>query len=77
MSLKQKALLITLGLFALAAVAGYTVGFILANVSTQTIINALAIGFFVFFGWVLYGVTLSRLEYQESLKELKKTFDNK
>jgi cytochrome c biogenesis protein CcdA len=70
LSLKQKALLITVGLFVLAAVAGSVVGFIVANVSTQTIINALAIGFFVFFGWVFYGVTLSQLEYKEKLKEM-------
>jgi len=77
LSLKQKALLITLGLFATAAVSGSIVGFILAHVSTQTIINTLAIGAFVFLAWVMYGVTLSRLEYQESLKNLKETFDKK
>jgi len=72
LSLKQKALLITLGLFALAAVAGSVVGFIVAHVSAQTIMNALAIGFFVFFAWVFYGVTLSQLEYKEKLKEITK-----
>ncbi len=70
LSLKQKALLITLGLLALAAVIGGTVGFILAHVSTQTIINALAIGGFVFLAWGFYGIILSQLEYKEKLKEM-------
>lgn len=70
LSLKQKALLITLSVFAIAILSGSAIGFILANVSTQTILNALAFGSFVFLAWMLYGVILARLEYNQSLKEM-------
>jgi hypothetical protein len=70
LSLKQKALAHTLGMFALAIVASVAVTFILANVSTTVLVNALGIGLFAFFAYMFYGITLSRLEYNEKLKEM-------
>lgn len=52
-----------------AAVAGI-VAFIIANVSFQTILNALAVGFIAFCVYVLYGICLSQLKYEEKLKEM-------
>jgi FtsH-binding integral membrane protein len=70
LSLKHKALLITLGTFALALVAGTMVAFILEYVSTQTIIYALVIGAVAFFAHVYYGITLNQLEYKAKLQEM-------
>jgi len=72
LSLKQKALVQTIGMFALAIVTAIAVTFILANVSAATIANAFMIGSFVFLAYVFYGITLSRLEYNEKLKEMAK-----
>lgn len=70
LSIKQKALLQTIGLFAIAIITGSVVAFILANVSTQVVLNALGVGFIAWFGYLFYSLTLSRLEHQEKLKEM-------
>ena len=75
LSLKQKALVQTIVLFAIAIVSGWVVAFILANVSTQVILNALAVGFIAWFGYLFYSLTLSRLEHQEALKEMTEKKD--
>jgi hypothetical protein len=75
LSLKQKALFQTIGLFALAIPVAIIVTYIVANVSTTVLLNAVGVGFFVWFGYLFYGITLSRLEHQETLKELNKKFD--
>jgi len=71
LSLKQKALVQTSGMFALAILVAIVGTFIVANVSTQLLINALCIGFFGYLAYLFYSITLSRLEYQEKLKEMK------
>ena len=71
LSLKQKALLQTFGLIGCAVLGALTVQFILATVSYQTIVNALGVGFVAFFVWMFYSITLSRLEHQEKLKEIR------
>ena len=73
LSLKQKALVQTSGMFALAILVAIVGTFIVANVSTQLLINALGIGFFGYLAYLFYSITLSRLEYQEKLKEMKDT----
>jgi hypothetical protein len=72
LSLKQKALLQTLGLFAIAIVSGTTVALILEYVSTKVILNAIGVGVISWFGYLFYSITLSRLEHEDSLKELYK-----
>jgi hypothetical protein len=74
-SLKQKALFQTIGLFALAIPVAMIVTFVVSNVSTVVLLNALGVGLFVWFGYLFYSVTLSRLEHEEALKELNKKFD--
>ena len=71
LSLKQKALVQTSGMFALAILVAIVGTFIVANVSTQLLINVLGIGFFGYLAYLFYSITLSRLEYQEKLKEMK------
>jgi hypothetical protein len=75
MSLKQKALLQTLGMFAFVIAVSAAVAFILANVSAATIANAFGAGAIVFLAYMFYNVTLSRLEYNETLKKMTEKKD--
>jgi hypothetical protein len=77
LSLKQKALLQTFSLFALAIVASAVVAFILSNVSTTVLLNAIGIGLFAWFGYMFYSLALSRLEHEEKLKETFEKFEKK
>ena len=77
LSLKQKALLQTVGLFALAIVTAVGVTLLIEIVSTTVLLNSIGIGMFVWFGYMFYGVTLSRLESEESWKKINEKFDNK
>ena len=70
LSIKQRALLITLGILGCAIAGSLAVAFIFANVSAAVIgdvVGAALIGWFVY---LLYAITLNRLEYQETLKKL-------
>lgn len=77
LSLKQKALVQTIGLFALALVCGLAVNFIMTYVSTEVVLRALGIGLFAWIAYIFYSITLSRLEHQETWKKLNETFDKK
>jgi len=72
LSLKQKALFQTIGLFALAIPVAMIVTFIVSNVSTVVLLNVLGVAAFTWFGYLFYSITLSRLEHQETLKKLNK-----
>ena len=73
MSLKIKALLHTIALMSVAVLAASGVSFILNHVSTETLLNAFGFGFVGAFVYLFYSITLSRLEYNEKLKEMKET----
>lgn len=75
LSLKQKALAQTLGLFALSIVGAVAVAFIIANFSAIVLFNALGVGLFAWFGYLFYSITLSRLEYNETLKKMTEKKD--
>jgi hypothetical protein len=76
LSLKQKALAQTIGMFALAGVAAVVITFIIANVSTAVLVNAIGVGSvvgsFAWLAYIFYSITLSRLEFNEKLKDLNK-----
>lgn len=72
LSLKQKALLQTVGLFALALVVGAIISFVLVNVGTKLLIILIGGLCFVWIAYLFYSITLDRLEHQETLKELNK-----
>jgi len=72
LSLKQKALLQTTGMFAGAIIIAQTLAYIVYNVSTEVLANVAGAGAFIFFLYMFYQVTLSRLEYNEKLKEITK-----
>ena len=70
MSLKIKALIQLIGLI-LAAVAGASiVNFIIKDVPAETLLIGLQFGLLGGLLYMCYGVILSRLEYNESLKKL-------
>ena len=75
LSLKQKALAQTIGMFALAIAASVVIAFIAANVSTTVLINAFGVGSFVWLAYIFYSITLSRLEYNETLKKMTEKKD--
>jgi NhaP-type Na+/H+ or K+/H+ antiporter len=72
LSLKQKAVLITTGMVAGAIIGVHLIRFIFQNVSIEVLINAAGMGICGFFLYMLYQITLSRLEYNEMTKEFAK-----
>jgi len=72
LSLKLKALLITFGMLALSIAGAGAVVFVLQNVPAETIANAFGFGFIAWMVYLLYAITLNRLEYNEKLKEFAK-----
>ena len=70
LSLKQKALLITAALISGSVLAVGAITFVLQNVSADTIANAFVLGFVSWMFYLLYSITLNRLEYQETLKKV-------
>lgn len=72
MTLKQRAVLQTAGI--LAVILGGSVGItlILQNLTTEQIINGFAMLSIALLIYSMYGVVLSRLEYDEKLKEITK-----
>lgn len=77
LTLKQKAFVQTVAMVFGSIVCAAVINFIISNVSTEVILNAFAIGFLSIAVYTFYSIALSRLEYNESLKELKKTFEEK
>jgi uncharacterized membrane protein YfcA len=72
MTLKQRAILHTAGI--LAAIVGGSVGItlILQNLNAEQITNGFAILSIALLIYSMYGVVLSRLEYDEKLKDITK-----
>jgi hypothetical protein len=75
LSLKQKALLQTAGILVGSTMGGVFLAFVLANIPMSALpyisISLLVGGGF----YLLYGVTLSRLEYNETLKKMTEKKD--
>jgi hypothetical protein len=70
MTLKQRAALQTAAIIGAAVAGALIVNLILENLTRDQIINGLAIGSIVLLIYSMYGVVLSRLEYNEKLKEI-------
>ena len=77
LSLKQKALLITIAIIGGAFLSVGAITLVVQNVPAETIANAFGYGFIAWLVYLMYGLTLSRLEYQETLKKLNETVDKK
>jgi hypothetical protein len=72
MTVKQRAALQTLGIIAFTVVVSVATSLILKEFTAQEIITGLSIASILLLIYSMYGVVLSRLEYQETLKEITK-----
>ena len=72
-SLKQKAMLITAGTISGIIAGCIAITFILANVSSAVIGDAFGVAVLAWFIWLFYSVTLSHLEYKESLNKINES----
>ena len=70
MTLKQRAALQTAAIIGAAIAGALTLSLIIENLTREQIINGLAIGSIALLVYSMYGVVLSRLEYNEKLKEI-------
>ena len=70
MTVKQKALLQTAGIVAGILVSSIGVTLILEQLTREQILFTLGAGSIALLVYSMYGVVLSRLEYEETLKKL-------
>jgi len=70
MTVKQKALLQTAGIIAIIIGSSVGISLILQNLTAEQIITGFAVLSIAALAYSMYGVVLSRLEYQETLKKL-------
>lgn len=70
MTLKQRAILQTAGILAVIVSASLAVTALLNYLTAGQIINGLAFASIALLIYSMYGVVLSRLEYDEKLKDL-------
>ncbi len=72
MTLKQKAIVQTLGILAVIVGVSVATTALLNYLTAGQIINGLAFASIALLIYSMYGVVLSRLEYNEKLKEIAK-----
>jgi hypothetical protein len=70
MTVKQRAAVQTLAVLAAIIAGSVTMNLILMQFTAAEIVNGLAIASVLFLIYSMYGVILSRLEYQETAKQL-------
>ena len=70
MTVKQRAALQTLGVIAFTVVVSVTTSLVLKQFTAQEIVTGLGIASILLLVYSMYGVILSRLEYQETLKKM-------
>ena len=70
MTVKQKALLQTAGIIAIIIGSSVGISLILQMLTPDQIITGFAVLSIAALAYSMYGVVLSRLEYQETLKKL-------
>lgn len=70
MTLKQRAFLQTLGILAVIITASVGITLVLNYMTAGQIINGLAFASIALLIYSMYGVILSRLEYQETVKKI-------
>lgn len=72
MSIKLKALLHIFSMLAIGAICGGIVTLLLAYFPSDIILGGLGLVFIVYLISLMYQITVSRLEYEEKLKEISK-----
>jgi hypothetical protein len=70
MTVKQRAILQTAGIIAAIVVGSVGTTLILEQLTREQIVLGLGVGSIALLIYSIYGVILSRLEYQETLKKL-------
>ena len=70
MTVKQRAIVQTLGLLALIIASSVGVTMILQHLTTDQVLLGLGSASIALLVYSMYGVILSRLEYQETLKKM-------
>ena len=70
LSNKQKALLATVGVFALSVVLGLGIDFVARNVSVETVGYACAGLCLGFLFYAMYQVMLARFDYEDTVKRV-------
>jgi phosphodiesterase/alkaline phosphatase D-like protein len=70
MTVKQRALLQTAGIVAGILVSSIGVTLILEQLTREQIVFALGVGSIALLVYSMYGVVLSRLEYEDTVKKL-------
>lgn len=70
LSIKQKAMLITLGIIVAAIAGSMCIAFVVMNVDRDTLAYLTIGAVCSWFVYIFYAITLQRLEYNESVKEM-------
>jgi hypothetical protein len=70
MTVKQRAILQTAGILAVILISSVAMTLILEQLTREQIVFALGAGSIALLIYSMYGVVLSRLEYQETVKRL-------
>lgn len=70
MTVKQRALLQTAGIIAIIVGGSLGINLILQNLTAEQITNGFAILSIALLIYSMYGVVLSRLEYEDTLKKM-------
>lgn len=71
MNIRVKAALLTAGMLAASTIIFLAIGVIVNGLTSDQVIMLVGLGFVGFCIYMLYGITLNRLEYQEKLKEIR------
>lgn len=70
LSLKQKAIIQTLGMLATCTIAGVSVALFFQYFTINTIVNTMTVGLVVFLIYIMYQINLSQLKYKDKLQEM-------
>ena len=70
MTLKQRAIIQTAGIIAVILAGSVSISFVLKMLTPEQVLNGFAILSIALLVYSMYGVVLSRLEYNETVKRL-------
>ena len=71
MNIRVKAALLTAGMLAASTIIFLAIGLIINGLTSDQVIMLVGIGFIGFAIYMLYSITLNRLEYEDKLKEIR------
>ncbi len=71
MNIRVKAALLTAGMLAASTIIFLSIAVIVNNLTSDQLIMLVGIGFIGFCVYILYSITLSRLEFDAKIKEIR------